>query len=264
MEIVAPLEANEKSSVAVQPGEVAFDDPAMAAERGAGLDTLASNAWGDVPTAEGSTPRAGLIRLVGVELVRASTRSAAWALDGRDLVNEIQEHGALVDVRASQAADQRDALPLAHHMVLRPWSAAISRARADVLGRWPPFFAPLAGTVELSMLARLQSIRSALPNRSRSTRCNRCQTPACCQSRSRRQQVIPLPQPISRGRYSHGIPVVSTNTIPLKHARSGTRGRPGFFFGRGSGSKGSTTFHNSSLTSGVAMQQTSQGSSHFC
>lgn len=35
-------------------------------------------------------------------------------------------------------------------------------------------------------------------------------TPTCIHSWSRRQQVMPLPQPSSRGRYSHGIRVLST------------------------------------------------------
>ena len=36
-------------------------------------------------------------------------------------------------------------------------------------------------------------------------------------SRKRRQQVIPLPKPISCGKSSHGMPVNSTNKIPLQH-----------------------------------------------
>jgi hypothetical protein len=51
-------------------------------------------------------------------------------------------------------------------------------------------------------------------------------TPVACQSRSRRQQVMPDPQPISCGRYSQGMPVRSTKRIPVKAWRSGT-GVPG-------------------------------------
>jgi hypothetical protein len=64
--------------------------------------------------------------------------------------------------------------------------------------------------------------------------------PAVAQSRSRRQQVIPLPQPISWGRYSQGMPVFSTNKIPVSAARSGTRGRPPFGLGGSGGSNGAT------------------------
>lgn len=57
------------------------------------------------------------------------------------------------------------------------------------------------------------------------------QTPALFQALRRRQQVMPEPKPSSWGRYSHWMPVCSTNKIPHKAWRSGTRGRPGFSFG---------------------------------
>ena len=264
MEIVPALVADEEAAVAVQPGEVALDNPAVPSELGAGIDAGAGDPRGDVAASEGVTSGATVVGLVGVQLGRSPAWSSAWAFDRRDGVDRIEEHRPLVDVRGRLEADQRDAPAVAHQVVLRPWLAAVGGVRTDRLGRRPPFFSPLAGTVELSMLARLQSIRSAAPKRSSSVRCNVSQTPAACQSRSRRQQVIPLPQPISCGRYSHWIPVLSTNTMPVKQARSGMRGRPAFFFCRGAGINGATTDHNSSLTSGLAMQQSPHGWGHFC
>ena len=264
VEIIAALEANEESAVAMQPGEAAFDNPAVPAELGAGVDAWTSDPRGDVPATQGVASGAAVVGLVGVQLGRPSAWSTSGTSDRRDGVDGIQEHGPLVDVGGRLETDQRDPLSVGHQVVLRPWLAAVGRGRADGLGRRPPFFSPLAGTVELSILARLQSIRSASPRRSSSTRCRSHQTPAACQSRSRRQQVMPLPQPISCGRYSHWIPVFSTNTIPVRHARSGTRGRPAFCFGRGSGINGATTAHNASLTSGLAMQQSLHGRGHFC
>jgi hypothetical protein len=79
-------------------------------------------------------------------------------------------------------------------MAFRARLAAIRRIRP---GRFAPLF---AGTLVESMLARDQSIWSASPRRWSSTRSSRRQTPAACQSRSRRQHVGPLPQPISVGR----------------------------------------------------------------
>lgn len=68
------------------------------------------------------------------------------------------------------------------------------------------------------------------------------------QALRRRQQVMPEPKPSSWGRYSHWMPVCSTNKIPHKAWRSGTRGRPGFSFGAGIGSNGSIDHHSSSET----------------
>jgi hypothetical protein len=105
----------------------------------------------------------------------------------------------------------------------------------------------------LSGAARRQSICPALCNRSSSTRCSAAQTPAACQSRSRRQQDMPEPQPISAGSISHGMPDFSTNTMPASAARSGIGGRPPFDFGRAGGSSGSIAAQRSSGTRGRAM-----------
>lgn len=76
-------------------------------------------------------------------------------------------------------------------------------------------------------------------------------------------EVIPLLHPVSWGNYSHWIPVLSTKTIPVRHARSGIRGRPSFSFGPGFGNNGSTLAHRSSLTSGLAMPMTPRDGCHF-
>lgn len=65
---------------------------------------------------------------------------------------------------------------------------------------------------------------------------------------SDKQQVMPEPKPSSCGKYSPWMPVCSTNKIPHKACRSGTRGRPGFSFGPGIGSNGSINDHSSSET----------------
>jgi hypothetical protein len=82
------------------------------------------------------------------------------------------------------------------------------------------------------------------------TRCNRCQTPARCHRTSRRQHVLPEPQPISRGNMFQGIPVRSTNKIPVKTARSGIGFRPAYcrLRRRRFGSSGSIRIHKSSST----------------
>ena len=82
MEVVAAFEANEESTVLVQPGEVPFDDPAMATEFGAGLDALAGDARRDAPAPEAGASLTGIVRLVGMELVGAaswSSTTCSWA-----------------------------------------------------------------------------------------------------------------------------------------------------------------------------------------
>ncbi len=79
--------------------------------------------------------------------------------------------------------------------------------------------------------------------------CRRRQTPAFCQSRSRRQQVTPLPKPISLGNIRQGMPLLRTKTMPESTARSGIRGLPPLDLDGSVGSRGSTIRHSSSLTS---------------
>src|ERR1700720_1475455 len=76
-----------------------------------------------------------------------------------------------------------------------------------------------------------------------------CQIPRYCQSRSRRQQLIPEPQPISCGSISQGIPLRRTNTIPVmpvKHALSAKRGLPPLGFALATKINGSTSFRSAS------------------
>ncbi len=59
---------------------------------------------------------------------------------------------------------------------------------------------------------------------------------------------MPDPKPSSWGGYSHWIPVCSTNRIPHRAGRSGTRGHPVTSFGAGTGNNGSIREHSSSET----------------
>jgi hypothetical protein len=112
-----------------------------------------------------------------------------------------------------------------------------------------------AGTLPESIEALDQSIWSARDKHSRKVRWSFSHTPASCQSRKRRQQVIPLPQPISGGSISHGMPVFSTKRIPVRTARLSKRGRPPLGLGCSGGRRGSTSFHSSSVIKGFAIPQ---------
>lgn len=78
-------------------------------------------------------------------------------------------------------------------------------------------------------------------------------TPASCQSRSRRQQLIPQPQSISAGSTSQGRPERSTNRIPVSAARFSIGRRPPFGRGRGGGRSGAIASQKSSGRNGRAM-----------
>jgi hypothetical protein len=178
-------------------------------------------------------------------------RSEAWPTwssartdnrwDGIDQRNQVRR---VMGVGGRKADGERDALAVNDEVVLRSQLAAI---RGVTARRFAPL---LARTLKLSTLARDMSIVASSPSQLSNFVCSCSQTPAFCQSRSRRQQVVPLPQPSAAGSSRHGHPVRRTKTIPARAARSGMRGRPPLGFGSSSGSSGSMASQRSSETSG--------------
>jgi hypothetical protein len=248
MDIRTALVAHLQPSEAVQPRVRALDNPAIPAELLLRLNALAGDARRDPPLAQRSLVLLRLVPFVRVQLHRALAGAPSWPLDRLDGIHGFFQHRSVVDVRSRQQDRERDTLFVDNKMPLRSLFAAI---------RWilPGFFAPPgAGTVEESIAALVQSMRSASPSRSKKTLWSRSQTPACCQSRRRRQQVIPEPQPICGGSISQGMPVMSTKRMPVNTARSGIGGRPPLGRGFCGGSNGSMAVHSWSETIGLAIK----------
>ena len=239
--------SGEPSVGAVDPREAALDDPAIPSELLLGLDAAARDARDDAAYRATGTAEDVVVGLVGVELVRSKAGPAPAASDRRDTIEHRLEVIAFVHVRRCEVDGERDAVAVDDQMLFGAEFSTVCRVRAR---RFAP---PFARTLEASRLARVQSIRLAFPSSSSRTRCSRSHTPAICQSRSLRQQVMPLPHPSSWGRYSHPIPVRSTNKIPVSAARSSTGGRPPRGFGFGGGNSGWMRSHSASGTSGFAM-----------
>jgi hypothetical protein len=242
-----PFVADGEAAEAIEPGLGPLRHPAEASQAFTGLDPLARNPAADAALPQTAPVLTGLIGLVRMELVRPLPRATARALDRLDGIQQRLQHRPIIHVGGREQVREWNALALDGHMVFAAWFAPIRRVRAGLIAP------PLARTLALSTLARDQSMASRAPKRSSSTRCSRCHTPARCQSRRRRQQVMPLPQPISWGSHSHGIPVCRTKMIPVSAARSGSRGRPPWGLGGSGGNSGATTVQSSSLTIGFAI-----------
>jgi len=156
-----------------------------------------------------------------------------------------------VPVRARDRKGQRNALCIYDDMPFGVEFSAVSRAGAGFLA--PGGLATLAP----SILARLQSIWPCSRSLCSRARCSFAQTPSACQSRSRRQHVIPLPKPSSCGNSSQGMSVCRTYKMPFNTARSSIeRCRPPFREGTNFGIRGSSAFHYFLLTLRFAMHPT--------
>jgi len=152
-----------------------------------------------------------------------------------------------VTVGSGQFDCQWNAEPIANQMALAALFSPVRRI-------WPSEQPPkTARTEQLSKTARDQSIWPSRESQSSSTKWIKSQIPSCCQSRNRRQQVMPEPQPSRFGSIRQGIPLRSTKIMPARQARSARRGRPPCGLGNRIGRSGSIKLHNLSGTLTVAM-----------
>lgn len=261
MNVQSPFVADGQPPKVVEPGECPLYHPVVPAQFLAALDTSPRYPRGGASLFQRLSVRFGVVALVGVQLVRPLARSASSlgsSLDGRDSINHHLQCLGIGNVCAGASYREGNSASADHNMALRAWFALIRRRRTDC-------FAPFLARIEAESSDALdQLISPAACSSSSNTLCRFSHTPACCQSRSLRQQVIPEPQPISCGSSSHCSPVLSTNRMPISASRLETRGRPPLGLGGSSGgNSGSITFHNSSVSSGFAMPQFTP-SARFC
>jgi len=239
--------AGPQAAHGVEPGEVALDHPPVAPQTILRFDAPPRDPGRDAAHPAGAATFLEVVALVCMQLPRAATRTAAaTAPEGRNRIQHLLEPLAVIYVRGREPDGERNPLGIDHKMALAARSAFIRWIRTDNVA---PLF---AATVELSRAARLQSISSAQLNSCKSSRCRRFHTPRVVHRWKRRQQVEPLPQPISIGSSCHASAVRSTNRAPVRAWRFDTVTlRPPFLPGLGSGGSSGLTFaHKASLTRG--------------
>ena len=246
--------ADDQPLVLAQPCQRALDHPPVLAQLLAALNSFASNPRSDASLPQSTSAPPKVVPFVSMQLEWPLPPSSAYSsglLDWLDSINHIGKSVTVMNIGRSADYRERNSFGVDHRsvatMALRARFSFIRRIGA---GTFAPF---LAAMLAESTAARDQSILPASPSLSSSTWWSFSHTPACCQSRSLRQQVTPLPQPISGGRYSQGKPVFSTKMMPVSAARFGTLGRPSFGLGGSGGNSGSITSHSSSLSIGLAI-----------
>ena len=244
--------SQRETSESMEPSDRSLDDPAVATEALFGFDSAASDSLCDAALSKCGSTTVVVVALVGVNLRGSASKMTSRSCDRGDRVDHRLEHPRVVHVGRGHADRERDAFRVDDDVVFGAEFASIRGVRARLLA--PPF----ARTDALSTLTRSQSIAPLRPSSSRSTSCSAVHTPSACQSRRRRQHVMPDPHPISFGSSSHWMPVFSTNRMPVSAARSSTRGRPPRGYSLAGGIKTSMRAHSSSGRSGFAM-----GSLHY-
>ncbi|SFU26583.1 hypothetical protein SAMN05192563_105928 [Paraburkholderia aspalathi] len=219
-----------------------FNDPTEFAQTTAMFSAVPCDHRFDAAFVQSLTMRIGIVTTIGIDDLGSPKWSAARAADRGNRVDERQQLGDVVAVRAGQDGVDGNAIGVYEDVVLGTGSRAVRGIRASFLP------APTARTDEESTAAYERSICPASRNLSSSSSCSRYHTPALRQSFSLRQRVAPEPKPNTVGRWFHRRPVFNTNRMPFNAARSDTRGRPGCSLrrGLGGGTNGSISVHNSS------------------
>lgn len=248
MDIVAPLIADREPAVLRKPSQRSFHNPPVTSQLLVALYALSCYTALYPTLSQGSFALFVVVGFVGMQLLGTFPRPApARTLDGLYSVDQFFEDHRVVDVCGRERYREWDAPSVRNKVALRALLSFIRRIRSG-------FCTPLlAGMEAESSEARSQSIWSASPRRLSKTRCSLSHTPASCHSLRRLQQVIPEPQPISWGSISQGIPLLRTNTMPVRAARSSMRGLPPWGFGGSGGRSGAMVSHSSSVTSSLAM-----------
>lgn len=249
MQFRIPLVADPKAAILMQPTKRAFHDPTKDAQTTAMFRIPLCQDRFDAALAQGVPVRFRIVGAISLHAFRALPWSSWFARHGRNPIDQRNKLSYVVAIRGGNLSRQRDAMGVRDHMVLRAFFSAI---RGIGTGVRPP---KTARTEAESTTARDQSILSAACKCVNKSRCSLAQTPAFCHFRKRRQQLMPQPHPNSWGKYSQGIPVMSTNKTPVNASRLPMGLRPGNRKRRrlGLGKIGSMIVHNASSRIGLAM-----------
>ena len=242
----ARLSYRPQAAKLIEPCKRPLDDPPPPAQAAAVLGATHRQQRQNVPRAQAAPDGCRIIATVAVHAHWPAPGSAAFASKGRNRINQSQGLLRVISISAGQADREWDALPVTDQMSFTPTLGAIGGIRTCLRAATD---SPHRATVN----DRTRPINSGRERASSKAKCIRSQMPSCCLSRRRRQQVIRDPQPSSFGNICHGIPLRNTKRIPVRQARSGTRGRPPFSCGDEAGRSGSMRSHSASGNSTAAI-----------
>jgi len=122
----------------VEPGEGAFDDPAVASESGAVAGVTAGDQRFDAAAPDEATVFVVVVAAVGEHGVRSAAWPAGTAANRRDAVEQREQLGDVVAVRGRERPGERQAAAVYEDVVLAARTAPVDRAGADLRA---PFFA---------------------------------------------------------------------------------------------------------------------------
>ena len=175
-----------------------------------------------------------------------------YALQRRDGIHERECFLRVVTVGTSKVKSEWNTAAITDQVTFGTRFCSIGRIGTGLLP-------PKTALIELpSITARDQSILSERASQSKATKWISCQIPASCQSRNRRQQVMPEPHPSSRGSISQGMRCATQTRFRQNMFCLPNAGLPPLAFGFETGMKGAISSHNWSGRSAADTRKSSQ------
>ncbi len=211
MNVSPTLIACPQPAELVHPGQGPLHHPAIDSQAASMLGKPSGQYRPDPQPAQDTSVRVRVVSPISLGLIRSTPGMPLLPPNGRYALHQGQQLGHIRPVRPGQGGGQRNPLSVGNHMVLATRLAPVRRIG---FGFFPTTYGPDGGAVyhgsgpvDLVGFPQFgqQEFTSARPQR---------------QSRSRRQQVMPDPQPISWGSISQGMPLFRTNRMPVKAWRS--------------------------------------------
>jgi hypothetical protein len=138
VDLVAAVGAQEQSAAVVEPGEGAFDDPALAAEAGAMLGLSSRDDGLDPALPDEPAVLVVVVAAVSDQPLRTSARPADSAAHGRDEIEQCEQLRDVVAVSAGQRPGERDAPAVYEQVLLAAATAPVDGAGTRLRA---PFFA---------------------------------------------------------------------------------------------------------------------------
>jgi hypothetical protein len=138
VDVVAAVGADEEAAAVVEPGEGAFDDPAVAAEAGAVFGLAAGDDRFDAELPDEAAVLVVVVAAVGDQRPGPASRAADAAAHRRHPVEELEQLGDVVAVAAGECPGERDPTAVYEEVVLAASSPTIDGAGTRFRA---PFFA---------------------------------------------------------------------------------------------------------------------------
>ena len=138
MDVVAAVGADEQAASVVEPGEGAFDDPAVAAEPRAVFGLAASDHRLDATLPKETAILVVVVATVGNQHQWSASWSADAAAHGWHAIEQLEQLCDVVAVATGERPGQRDASAVYEEVVLAAATAPVDRAGTRF---GAPFFA---------------------------------------------------------------------------------------------------------------------------